>query len=124
MGISQVHEWCHERLADDDSCCMDENMAPGVLQETIKRPDTAWTCEQSNSCYDETKGDRGADGMWYSETASCETPRVLYVHGGSWMYGSPFTYGYPQLISRLALQSEFVFFAPDYPLVPVGKYPE
>lgn len=59
--------------------------------------------------------------MWYLESANCMTPRVLFVHGGSWMYGSPFTDSYPQLASKLARAAQMVVMLPDYPLVPVGN---
>ena len=36
-------------------------------------------------CYDMKTGARGDDQMFVPEGATCETPRLLYIHGGSWM---------------------------------------
>eukprot|EP00913_Durusdinium_trenchii_P029161 g27337.t1 len=55
-------------------------------------------------------------------SATCSTPRTLYTHGGSWMYGSPDTDSYAQLGSRLAKVTGTVVMLTDYPLVPAGNY--
>ncbi|CAE8611651.1 unnamed protein product [Polarella glacialis] len=47
---------------------------------------------------------------------------MLYIHGGSWSYGSPTTTGYAQFSSRLAVETGAVIFVIDYPLIPVGSF--
>lgn len=59
--------------------------------------------------------------MWIPERATCSTPRILYIHGGSWEYGSPVTDSYAQLASRIANLTGAVVYVPDYPLVPIGQ---
>jgi len=118
--ISQVSEWCYDKLSKDSECCMDEQMAPGIIMEKVDREGTNWTCDDE-VCYDKKKGARGTDALYYPKGADVYSPRLLYVHGGSWYYGSPFTTGYPQLLSRLAHLTGFVIMAIDYPLAPVGK---
>ena len=60
--------------------------------------------------------------LWVPEGATCESPRLLWIHGGSWEYGSPDTYSYGQLASKLAGLSGAVVMVPDFPLAPVGAY--
>lgn len=54
--------------------------------------------------------------------ANCRTPRVLYVHGGDWLYGVTHRHHYPQLISKLVNMSGLVFFLPDYPTLGPGNF--
>lgn len=122
------------RIVENPECCLDELFSKGASSINITRPGTYWYCgyydddddtsgdSGQDECYDSLKGPRGKDQMWVPDGATCSTPRVMYIHGGSWMYGSPFTTGYPQLASRLAAATGAVVFLPDYPLVPVGNY--
>lgn len=112
--ISSVQEWCYARLAED------KLLAPNVVQEQVQRPGVQWTCS-ANACYDELLGQRGFDVLYFPHGATCETPRVLYVHGGSWRFNSPVSVGYRSLGSRLASATGFVVMLLDYPLVPIGN---
>jgi len=47
----------------------------------------------------------------------CSSPRVLYLHGGSWSYGSPVTSGYAEFAAKLANVTGAMVMVPDYPLV-------
>ena len=42
---------------------------------------------------------------------------VLYVHGGSWWYGSPLTNGYPSFAARIAREWKMPVLSIDYQLV-------
>mmetsp|Transcript_8099 Transcript_8099/g.20192 ORF Transcript_8099/g.20192 Transcript_8099/m.20192 type:complete len:499 (-) Transcript_8099:130-1626(-) len=118
--ISHVSEWCYDKLSQNSSCCLDEKMAPGIITQRIDRRGTSWSCDHA-VCFDAKKGPRGTDALYYPRGANLDTPRLLYVHGGSWYYGSPFTTSYPQLLSRLSSLTGFVIMAIDYPLAPVGN---
>eukprot|EP00928_Gymnodinium_smaydae_P039108 TRINITY_DN2679_c0_g1_i2.p1 TRINITY_DN2679_c0_g1~~TRINITY_DN2679_c0_g1_i2.p1 ORF type:complete len:769 (-),score=92.28 TRINITY_DN2679_c0_g1_i2:273-2513(-) len=120
--ISYTAEICYDKLSRNSDCCMDKVMAPSIQTETVDRPGTSWRCDDSN-CYDDKVGARGLDALYYPSGADCDTPRILYVHGGSWYYGSPFTMSYPQLLSRIAHLTGYVVMAEDYPLAPVGDAP-
>eukprot|EP00929_Paragymnodinium_shiwhaense_P111899 TRINITY_DN80173_c0_g1_i1.p1 TRINITY_DN80173_c0_g1~~TRINITY_DN80173_c0_g1_i1.p1 ORF type:complete len:515 (+),score=59.98 TRINITY_DN80173_c0_g1_i1:66-1610(+) len=128
--ISHVSEFCYKKLHADSDCCMDEHSYTDHIKETINRPGTEWHCnamgpdddyDDGPFCDDSLHGKRGTDQMFYADSVTCDSPRVLYVHGGSWFYGSPFTNSYPQLLSRMARMSGTVIMAIDYPLVPVGN---
>jgi len=119
--LSRVTSYCYARLVNDTECCLDEQFAPGVERREFRRPGTEWYCDKKN-CYDTVEGTRGYDAVWIPEGATCKSPRILYIHGGSWMYGSPDTYGYGQLASKLAAKSGAIVMVPDYPLIPFGNF--
>ncbi|CAJ1363046.1 unnamed protein product [Effrenium voratum] len=112
---------CYSRIVKNSSCCMDQDIASGVKQKSFQRKGATWDCNEDN-CWDELQGLRGRDTMWIPDGATCSTPRTLYTHGGSWMYGSPTTDSYAQLGSRLAQVTGSVVMLHDYPLVPAGNY--
>jgi len=60
---------------------------------------------------------RGRDVLWVPNGVACRAPRILFVHGGSWMYGSPDTLGYGQLVSKLAYTTGALVMVPDFPLL-------
>ena len=97
--ISRVDQYCYTELVKNASCCMDQEFAEGVRKVTVKRPGTGWFCDKK-LCYDDLKGHRGGGTMWIPHGATCGSPRVLYVHGGSWLYCSPETCSYPQLTKK------------------------
>mmetsp|Transcript_33957 Transcript_33957/g.97653 ORF Transcript_33957/g.97653 Transcript_33957/m.97653 type:complete len:507 (+) Transcript_33957:49-1569(+) len=119
--LSNVTSYCYRRLVHDADCCLDERFAPDVTRHVIHRPGAEWICG-NKTCYDGVTGPRGYDAVWIPKGATCDSPRVLYIHGGSWMYGSPDTYGYGQLASKLAAKSGAVVMVPDYPLVPIANF--
>eukprot|EP00930_Biecheleria_cincta_P053993 TRINITY_DN3984_c0_g2_i1.p1 TRINITY_DN3984_c0_g2~~TRINITY_DN3984_c0_g2_i1.p1 ORF type:complete len:651 (+),score=95.41 TRINITY_DN3984_c0_g2_i1:75-2027(+) len=120
--LSPATTCCYQKLVKNPNCCMDEHFRGDIRWREIERPGTQWFCNTSHNCYDALGGNRGKDLMAIPKGADCSSPRILYVHGGSWMYGSPNTTGYGQFASRLATATGAVVFMIDYPLVPVGNY--
>lgn len=118
--IPRATDYCYSRLMDDKTCCMDTNSPPSVVQERVHREGANWTCEKKHGCSDKETGKRGADGLFYPGDATCATPRLVYVHGGSWWYGSPFS-EYKVFVSKLAEKTGMAILVPDYPLLPTGK---
>ncbi|CAE7524594.1 est [Symbiodinium sp. CCMP2456] len=118
--ISETVAYCYTSIVRNSSCCLDSLYAPGVRKTVVRRVGVGWWC--GKSCYDDKKGYRGDDLLWVPEGATCESPRLLWIHGGSWEYGSPDTYSYGQLASKLAGLSGAVVMVPDFPLAPVGTY--
>lgn len=119
--ISEAVSYCYARLVHSPDCCIDERFAPGVRSRSVRRPGTEWHCDKKR-CWDSVKGRRGDDLLWTPEGATCEAPRVLFIHGGSWQYGSPNTLGYAQVGSKLAAAAGAVVMLNDYPLNPMGNY--
>ncbi|CAK9073982.1 unnamed protein product [Durusdinium trenchii] len=119
--LSPATACCYGKIVKNTSCCMDQQIAPGVTRKTLQRKGMHWNCTEEN-CWDTVQGPRGRDSFWLPEGATCSTPRTLYTHGGSWMYGSPDTDSYAQLGSRLAKVTGTVVMLTDYPLVPAGNY--
>lgn len=120
--IPKVAAYCYKALVAKPDCCLDERFALGVARHTIRRPGTGWACIDQTNCYDGVRGYRGDDALWVPEGAACDAPRLLYIHGGSWMYGSPDSYGYGQLASKLSALSGAVVMMPDIPLLPISNY--
>lgn len=118
--ISETVAYCYTALVRDSGCCLDQKYGKGVRKKTVRRPGVGWLCDKA--CYDDTKGYRGDDLLWIPEGASCESPRLLWIHGGSWEYGSPDTLSYGQLASKIAELSGAIVMVPDFPLTPVGDY--
>jgi len=117
--VGTVEQTCKAKLARDPNCCVDSAREPTVrMEEHLLTP---WTCE-APACFDKPRGARGTAALWVPPGADCSSPRVLMVHGGSWMYGSPTSSGYDALASKLAARSGAVVLVPDYPLVPVGNF--
>eukprot|EP00930_Biecheleria_cincta_P077203 TRINITY_DN64480_c0_g1_i1.p1 TRINITY_DN64480_c0_g1~~TRINITY_DN64480_c0_g1_i1.p1 ORF type:complete len:541 (-),score=83.34 TRINITY_DN64480_c0_g1_i1:537-2159(-) len=112
--------YCYHQIIQNTSCCLDQKYAPGVKLHRIRRPGTKWHCGEE--CWDYKKGRRGDDALWIPEGATCDSSRVLWVHGGSWEYSSPFTDSYSQMASKIAHVSDAIVMAVDYPLAPVGNY--
>lgn len=119
--VSAVSLTCYTKLVNDSSCCVDQHFEPGVRRVEFRRPGTSWKCDKK-TCYDDVTGERGKDVVWIPENANCRSPRVLFIHGGSWMYGSPDSLGYGVLASKLAKKAGAVVMLPDYPLIPAGKF--
>ncbi|CAE8589465.1 unnamed protein product [Polarella glacialis] len=114
---------CQEQLVKDSGCCLDSSKPASVRQQRLTRPGTSWTCDAPRcSDADSLAGGRGDDLVSAPSEASCASPRILWIHGGSWMYGSPFSLGYDALASKLAMLTGAVVMVPDYPLLPIGNY--
>lgn len=60
---------------------------------------------------------RGYDLLLWPPGASCHTPRILWVHGGSWTSGSPWDDSYPVHTSKIAHLANSVVFSVDFPLI-------
>eukprot|EP00411_Alexandrium_monilatum_P024496 CAMPEP_0175223760 /NCGR_PEP_ID=MMETSP0093-20121207/21499_1 /TAXON_ID=311494 /ORGANISM="Alexandrium monilatum, Strain CCMP3105" /LENGTH=562 /DNA_ID=CAMNT_0016517375 /DNA_START=75 /DNA_END=1762 /DNA_ORIENTATION=+ len=120
-------------------CCMDGKMinsgsgggspVAGTVWRWFRRDGAEWHCTEANECphYEVTtyqpgadppfeSPTRGADIFFASEDATCNTPRVLFIHGGAWNSGAPNEIGYFTTGSRLARDAGAVVMAIDYPL--------
>ncbi|CAJ1402561.1 unnamed protein product [Effrenium voratum] len=111
---------CRRRLLQDSSCCLNQEHSSSVVQSRRSRPGTAWECSNAKGCLDETEGLRGEDLISIPLEANCDC-RILFVHGGAWYYGAPWTDGYSSLASRLASMTRCIVMVPDYPLLPAGS---
>eukprot|EP00928_Gymnodinium_smaydae_P007197 TRINITY_DN1259_c0_g3_i1.p1 TRINITY_DN1259_c0_g3~~TRINITY_DN1259_c0_g3_i1.p1 ORF type:complete len:692 (-),score=132.19 TRINITY_DN1259_c0_g3_i1:294-2126(-) len=111
--------------AKDKGSSNDEAKDKGSVEEAQDKgsSDAAASKKKGPFCEDLKTGARGTDALYYPRSATCDTPRILYVHGGSWFSGSPFTESYPQLLSRIAHLTGYVIMAVDYPLTPVADAP-
>ena len=87
-----------------------------------------WECSKATGCHDCKPGtpqcstERGFAMMWVPEGAEKTTARILYVHGGSWLTGSPTSASYAPFCAMIAKTSGLPVLAIDYPLAPVGKF--
>ncbi|CAJ1401638.1 unnamed protein product [Effrenium voratum] len=118
--ISETVGFCYRELVKNSSCCLDQEYGKGVRKQVVRRPGVGWLC--GKDCYDDVKGYRGDDVLWIPHKATCDTPRLMWIHGGSWEYGSPDTLSYGQLASKIASLSDAIVMVPDFPLTPVGDY--
>ncbi|MEE3328537.1 MAG: alpha/beta hydrolase [Myxococcota bacterium] len=91
-------------------------LAPGVVTKK-------WECTADNGCYDDDPlNPRGAAILWVPDGIEAGAPRVLFVHGGSWYYGSPWTDGYPTFAAKLAKRLGMSVLSIDYTLTPMAHY--
>lgn len=119
--------------ANDSYCCMDqmENPhsggapVPGISSVELSRNGSTWYCTSENQCsdYDASQvahpgndGVRGQDAWFAPPTATCSSPRIMYIHGGSWTSGSPTSDGYFRTGSRLANMTGAIVMSIDYPM--------
>ena len=112
---------CRQQLLANGNCCLDQRVNPDVLQRRLSRPGTTWQCASKDGCVS-GDGQRGGDFLALPPDATCESCRILFLHGGSWYYGSPETDGYKALATKLAHRTRCVIMLPDFPLLPVGKF--
>lgn len=120
--VAPVTAHCYNHLQRDPYCCVDQTYHPGVKRRVFNRNGTEWMCDDVTKCNDTLKGRRGYDAVWIPDNATCRSTRILYIHGGSWKFGSPDSLGYGQLASKLAGMTGAVVMVPDYPLLPQGNY--
>lgn len=90
----------------------------------------AWACQQANGCGDcdpkrtprQCSDERGFAYLWVPNGARSTTPRILYVHGGSWLSGSPDSASYAPFCAMIAKTTGMPVLAIDYTLAPVGNF--
>ena len=90
----------------------------------------AWACNQANGCLDCPPSDpnqgcseaRGAAMVWVPEGASSRTPRILYVHGGSWETNSPVSASYAPFGAMIAKTTRMAVLVIDYTLAPLATH--
>ncbi len=63
----------------------------------------------------------GVPGTWFVPPEAPDDAALIYLHGGSYIFGSTRTHG--DIIARLALASGVRAFAPSYRLAPEHPYP-
>ena len=136
--ISRAMDYCQRSLAEDGGCCLDAGPPqedgksgpvgqgggkgyPGVeqLDKNRSTKHVPWFCSESTNCGDGQSGVRGADSWFAPHKADCSSARLLHIHGGGWMAGSPTTDGYTTTASRLAKMTDAIVMSIDYPLAPV-----
>eukprot|EP00966_Prymnesium_polylepis_P230118 5324700-Prymnesium_polylepis.1 len=85
----------------------------------------AWSCREDNGCSDcdpssprQCSDERGFAYLWVPSSATNTTPRILYVHGGSWTSGSPESASYAPFCAMIARQTKMPVLAIDYTLAP------
>ena len=66
--------------------------------------------------------DRGTALYWIPDNAEKDSARVLFVHGGSWVSGSPWSAGYATFAAKLAKRLKMPVLSIDYTLVPEGDF--
>ena len=89
-----------------------------------------WSCRESNGCGDcdpahnprQCSDERGYAYLWVPDGANSSTPRILYVHGGSWRTGSPESASYAPFCAMIAKTAKMPVLALDYTLTPVGNF--
>ena len=90
-----------------------------------------WSCTADNSCGDcdplgphpeQCSTARGYAMLWVPRNATATTPRILYVHGGSWLYGSPKSASYAPFCATIAQRTGMPVLTIDYTLAPVANF--
>ena len=69
---------------------------------------------------DSTDEIRGAALYWVPEKVKKGAPRILYVHGGSWLGGSPWEDSYPTFAAKIAAEFSMPVLSIDYTLIDGG----
>lgn len=116
--LSTAEESCIEANAKLLETRGDEKFAENVQEYNFTRPGAEWNC--GLLCLSKPKGTRGQDLWLIPKGATCKSPRILYLHGGSWITGSPFTRGIKSYTSFLARDANAVVLSLDYPLAPTS----
>lgn len=109
---------------------LDQAYEPDVLQKVVGRPDTThWCMAAEAGCRTQRPSlrgripcigpecQRGYDLLQWPRNATCQSPRILFIHGGSWKLGSPWEYSYDVHTSKISGLSQSLVLSIDYPLV-------
>jgi len=105
-----------ERIADRVADCAGDVAAVRAVIEDYSRLDEATRRVDAGSI----PVDRPA-GEWVLADGSRSDARILYIHGGSWMSGSPD--GYRPLAARISRETGCAVFVLDYRLAPEHPFP-
>ena len=87
-------------------------VTPVVLEPGVVTPE--WL--------DSDGGTRGEAVLWVPDGVSRGSPRLLYVHGGGWLAGSPSTDGYAPFGAKMARLYGMPVLVIDYTLAPIGNF--
>ena len=93
-----------------------------TLEPGVVTPE--WSCSTEDGCYDTDNpvNPRGTALLWIPDSAPRGAPRVIFLHGGSWYTGSPWSSGYAPFVAKLAKRLNMPVLSIDYTLSPVGHY--
>lgn len=133
--IDETTAFCYKlamatRLPFSNASMLDRTYQPGVLHRIVERPDTThWYKGDRSICRDDKPTPdarracteepcvRGYDLLQWPQTATCESPRLLFIHGGSWKFQSPWDASYDVHTSKIAGLAGIVVLSIDYPLI-------
>jgi epsilon-lactone hydrolase len=105
-----------EGIARRVSDCNGDIAAVRVVIEDYSRLDAATRRVDAR-----TLVSREPAGEWVLAAGARPERRILYIHGGSWMSGSPA--GYRALTARISRETGYSVFVPDYRLAPEHPFP-
>jgi len=89
-----------------------EGVTPVVLEPGVVTP----TWQDSDGV------ERGEAVLWLPDGVPRGSARVLYVHGGAWLAGSPRTDGYAPFGAKMAKLYGLPVLVIDYTLAPIGNF--
>lgn len=87
-------------------------VTPVVLPPGVVTP--AWKDKEGQK--------RGEAILWVPDGIEKNSSRLLYVHGGSWLAGSPATDGYAPFGAKMAKMFQKPTLVIDYTLAPIGNF--
>lgn len=100
------------RVAD---CAGDVGAVRAVIEDYSRLDDATRRVDGRSSVSDQPPGE------WVQADGARPDHRILYLHGGSWMSGSPA--GYRPLAARISRETGCAVFVPDYRLAPEHPFP-
>lgn len=124
--ISLATETCIDGIKSDVGRGIkleDRDFAPNVTVHELLREGASWRCGVLN-CLDTKKGERGTDEWYIPDGADCNSPRVLYIHGGSFIIGHNNGSVHRSYVSHLAHSTGAIVLGLDVILAPVKFAPE
>lgn len=100
------------RVAD---CTGDIDSVRAVIEDYSRLDEATRRVDARSSVSDQPPGE------WVQADDARPDHRILYLHGGSWMSGSPA--GYRPLAARISRATGCAVFVPDYRLAPEHPFP-